>query len=89
MYDGLKNPTSTPPRRTIAAGASPWTYTNTSTLPERVVVNNGTVSAIKCMCDGSTLDSLGLTAGWFLLNPGESIEITWAILQPTLVVCPF
>lgn len=89
MYEGMKNTYGTPTRRTQAAGASPYTYTNTNTIPERVIVNNGTVSLIEGQCDGVNFDSLGLTGGWWLLNPGESIRVSWAIIQPTLVICPF
>lgn len=89
MYTGLPNTYAAPPRRTQAAGASPYTFTNNDSVPVRVVVNNGTVSLIEGQCDGVNFDNLGITGGWWLLNPGESIRVSWAILQPTLVICPF
>ena len=89
MYVGLPNTYAAPTRWTVAAGTSPWTYTNSESLPLRATVNNGTVSLIEISCDGATFDSLGLLAGMSLLNPGDRIRITWAAVQPTLVLNPF
>lgn len=90
MYQGLVNPSSSPARRARSAGASPYTYTNDSAIPERIIITAGTITLIEVQCDGATFDTIAtLTGGWFLLNPGEAIRITWAVITPVLSICPF
>jgi hypothetical protein len=58
----------------IAVGSSPFTYTNNDTYPEQVVVAGGNVSGISVR--GVTLT--GVTSGEFLLQPGDSIVVTYS-----------
>lgn len=89
MYTGVANTYGAPARRTTVAGASPATYTNTNTVPERIILSGGTVTLVEAQADLVNFDVLGVVAGWFLLNPGESLRITWAASAPTLIICPF
>lgn len=90
MYAGLVNSTNSQARTTRTAGASPYTYTNGSKIPERVIITAGTISLVEVQCDGANFDAVSLlTGGWFLLNPGEAIRITWAVVTPLLSICPF
>ena len=67
--------TGASPQATIAAptvGASPWTYTNTNSVPVTMYVSGGTVTSI--VQSGVTT---GLTAGAFPLEVGQSVVVTY------------
>lgn len=70
-------------RATITVTASPFTYQNTDTAPESVMVLGGTVSAIAVSRDNTTYDSTTLTQGQFVLQKGDYIKVTYSGL-PTM-----
>jgi hypothetical protein len=69
-----------------AAGASPYTYTNTTGAPAMLYVAGGTVSAITLARQGTALTT-GFTAGAFYLAQNDSVVITYTV-APTLTVQP-
>jgi len=64
----------TPPASTVA-------YTNTSGGPQQVVVGGGTVSAI-----AQNGVALGVTAGTFFLDPGETLTPTYTVAPTSFFV---
>jgi hypothetical protein len=58
-----------------AAGASPYTYTNTTGSPIAVYVSGGTVTAIDIKRNGAGVTT-GLTAGSFVLAQNDAITVT-------------
>lgn len=69
-----------------AAGASPFTFTNTTGAPVMLYVAGGTVSAITLARQGAALTT-GFTAGMFYLGQNDSATITYSV-APTLTVQP-
>lgn len=69
-----------------AAGASPYTYTNTTAVPQMVYVAGGNVSAISIARLGGALVT-GATSGAFRLGQRDSLTITYTV-APTLTVVP-
>lgn len=69
-----------------AAGASPYTYTNTTGAPLMLYIAGGTVSAITLARQGTALTT-GFTAGVFYLAQNDSATITYTV-APTLTVQP-
>lgn len=69
-----------------AAGASPYTYTNTTGSPVTLYVAGGTVSAISIARQGTALVT-GFTAGAFRLSQNDSVTITYTV-APTLTLVP-
>lgn len=68
------------------AGASPYTYTNTTSAPMNVYIAGGTVSSITIARQGAALTT-GLTAGMFRLAQNDSITVTYTVI-PTVTVMP-
>lgn len=66
--------------KSITAPASGSAYTNTSVSNQQVIVSGGTVSALAL--NGV---SLGLTAGVFVLLPGDTLTPTYTV-APTMLV---
>ena len=84
------NTTGLLPRTDLTApGGSPWVYINTHSLSVRVIPTNNTLTLIEMQTDGVTWDTLGLITGWFLLNPGDAIRLTWVVGTPHLIIQPF
>jgi len=75
------------PAVTISVGASPFTFTNPETVPINVMVSGGTVTAISLAPDGVNFTAIGLLGGQFHLNPGQSLQATYA-LAPNMVYLP-
>lgn len=74
----------------VTAGASPYTYTNTTGTPICVYVapgSGGTISAITIARQGTALTT-GLTSGMFRLAQNDAIAVTWATTAATLIVVP-
>ncbi len=69
-----------------AAGASPYTYTNTTGTPVMLYVAGGTVSAITIARQGTALTT-GFTSGAFRLAQNDSVTITYTV-APTLTLVP-
>lgn len=69
-----------------AAGASPYTYTNTTGTPVMLYVSGGTVSAIDIGRQGTAMTT-GLTAGSFRLAQNDTLTITHTG-APTLTLVP-
>lgn len=68
------------------AGASPYTYTNTTGTPVMLYVSGGTVSAITIARQGTALTT-GFTSGAFRLAQNDSVTITYTVI-PTLTLVP-
>ena len=68
------------------AGASPYTYTNTSGAATMVYVAGGTVSALALSRQG-TSRTIGATSGAYYLLPNDSITVTYTV-APTVTVQP-
>lgn len=69
---------------TVTVGASPYTYTNSSTSNQQIFIQGGTVSAISFNPNGGTGISLsGLTDNVITLRPGDTITITYTV-APTV-----
>lgn len=68
------------------AGASPYTYTNTTGSPVMLYVSGGTVSAITIARQGTALTT-GFTSGAFRLAQNDSVTITYTVI-PTLTLVP-
>lgn len=75
------------PRNAITLGASPCSVMNTSNTRLMILIAVGTVSSVEFSRDGITFDSVGLVAGDFILNPQDSLRITYTI-APTVVSYP-
>lgn len=73
--------------QTVSVGASPYTFVNPESTQIMLAVSVGTVTAISVSVDGSTFISTGLLGGNYLLNPGHSIQITYAV-APTVKYWP-
>lgn len=73
--------TPRPPVVGITPGASPYTYE----APARgfVLVTGGTVSSITWTRDGSTFLTTGMTAGFFPVEAGDAIVVTYTV-APTM-----
>lgn len=69
-----------------AAGASPYTYTNTTGAPQMVYVAGGTVSSIAIARQGTSLTT-GFTAGAFRLAQNDALTVTYSV-APTLTIVP-
>jgi hypothetical protein len=85
-WSGVTTPPATyaPTLATAAAAAltpeaSPWTYTNAGTTVQAVTIAGGTVSDIALSQGGA----LGLTAGQFILRPGDALTVTYTV-APTV-----
>lgn len=72
-------------RTTQVPGVSPYTYQNTTSRAQTVVVSGGTVTLIRLSRDGATFDSIGLISGQYALAPGDRLEVTYAV-APTLAI---
>ena len=69
----------------ITPGASPYTYQNTRSYDEDVVVEGGTVSEIAVSRDGSTFYVLQATTGAKVhLCPDDYLKVTYTV-APTMV----
>lgn len=63
---------------TVAVGASPYTYTNSSASNQQVFIQGGTVSAVSFHPNGGTGISLsGLTDNVLTLRPNDTVTITY------------
>jgi len=69
-----------------AAGASPYTYTNTTGAPVMVYVAGGTVSALALARQGTAL-TIGATSGSFYLAQNDSLTVAYTV-APALTVQP-
>lgn len=79
------NRTMTAPNRLpLAVGTSPYDLFNTTYDPVTFVIAGGTVSAITYSRDGSTFDATGETAGFFVVQPGDRLRITYTV-APTVI----
>ena len=75
----LVPPNTAPVAQTV--GASPYTYTNSSTGQQQIIVGaDGTVSAIT---QGGV--DCKIITGTFILSPGEALVVTYSSL-PTVTV---
>lgn len=72
---------------TVAVGASPYTYVNADPYPRMVTVSGGTVTGIDVWGITGSAISTGLTAGTFILRPGQLLRITYSAV-PTVLSVP-
>ena len=73
--------------RAIAAGASPFTFQNTTGRSITVIVTGGTVSAVAFSRDNVTFYGVGSTSGVFWLSPNDRLRVTYTV-APTLTLVP-
>ena len=73
--------------RAIAAGASPFTFQNTTGRSIDVIVTGGTVFAIAFSRDNVTFYGVGSTSGVFWLSPNDRLRVTYTV-APTLTLVP-
>lgn len=71
---------------TIAVGATPFTYVNTTWNEITVIVSGGTVTAIEYLRPGG-FQNVGTLQGTFTLSPGDSLKVTYTGL-PTMRSLP-
>jgi hypothetical protein len=71
----------------ITVTGSPFTFANPENVRVQVAVSAGTVTTIAHSCDGITFNTVGLLGGTYLLNPGQSLKVTYAI-APTMKYWP-
>jgi hypothetical protein len=76
---------TTPSRVQVGVGASPYDLYNTAHDPVLFAVTGGTVSSITRSSDGSTFDATGVTAGEFVVMPGDRLRITYTV-APTVLM---
>lgn len=67
----------------ITPGASPYAYQNPTSWDQNVVVKGGTVTKIEYSRDDSTYYDVGVTAGMFVVFPGDFLRVTYAV-APTM-----
>lgn len=75
------------PPTTVSVGASPFTFTNTESVPVLLTVSGGTVTNLSMSSTLLGVISLGLLGGSWHLNPGHSLVITY-IVAPTVTYWP-
>lgn len=69
---------------TVTVGASPYTYSNTSSSNQQLFIQGGTVSAIAFNPNGGTGISLsGLTDNVLVVRPGDTVTVTYTA-APTM-----
>lgn len=68
--------------QTVSAGASPWTYTNSSRATQLLILSGGTISSITVNSEPT-----GQTTGQFLLRPGDTATVTYTA-APTASAVP-
>lgn len=73
-------------RQPIQVTASPFTYTNTTGEYQNVLTTGGTVTAIQFSRGGSQTVT-GMTAGFVMLAPGDSLIVSYAV-APTMSRVP-
>ena len=71
----------------ITAGASPYSYKNTSNARQNLIVTGGTVTTIAFSRGGVTFYSTGLIAGCVMLNPNDICQITYTV-APVVTAVP-
>jgi hypothetical protein len=83
-----QSPTPSPIRSAPSVTASPYTYQNTTSKTQQVVVNGGTVSQVAVSRDNTTFDDTGQVKGLFLLGPGDWLKVTYSVAPTTFAVYP-
>lgn len=73
-------------RQSIPVTASPFTYTNTTGECQNVLTTGGTVTRIQFSRGGSSTVT-GMTAGFVMLAPGDSLIVSYAV-APTMSRVP-
>ena len=71
----------------ITAGASPYSYQNTSGVRQNVIVTGGTVTLVEYSRGGATWYTTGLIAGTVLLNPLDWVRVTYTV-APVMTSVP-
>lgn len=67
----------------ITVGASPFTYNNTASNDQSVIVKGGTVSKIEFSRDNITYFDVGVVAGMFTVSKGDYLRVTYTVV-PTM-----
>ena len=83
-WPNVKNILGLPSRLNIVPGASPFDYYNCGYEPYTVTISGGTVSALTYSKDGTNFDSVGATAGQFIVSPGDRLRMTFSSV-PTVI----
>lgn len=68
---------------TITPSGSPYNYRNLDMVRETVTVQGGTVTVIEFSRDNATFITTGLTAGAFVVDPGDYLRVTYSV-APTM-----
>ena len=88
---GMSYPSSGAPSTSlpiaITAGASPYAYKNNSGTRQNIIFTGGTVTLVEYSRNGITWFSSGLIAGTVLLNPGDSLRVTYTV-APIITAVP-
>ena len=71
----------------VTAGASPYTYQNTSGSRQNIIVTGGTVTLVEYSRGGTVWFTTGLIAGTVLLNPNDSVRVTYTV-APVMTAVP-
>ena len=77
IQNSTEEPTNIPPT------GSPMTIKNNNNARASVIVQGGTVTLIEFTRNESDFFPVGLLAGMFDLNPGDSLRVSY-IVDPTL-----
>ena len=86
MYSPAPVPSTASPV-SVTAGASPYTYQNISGTRQNVIVTGGTVTLVEYSRGSTVWFTTGLIAGTVLLNPGDSVRVTYTV-APVITAVP-
>lgn len=75
------------PMTDVSLGSSPCTMLNACSVRIAVNISAGTVTSIELSKDDGRFDSMGLLGGQILLNPSDTIRLTYAV-APTVSFSP-
>lgn len=84
----LASPLSADATIVLAVGASPFAYTNTTNRAQLVYVVGGNVTGVTYTRPGSAAIATGLTDSLFLVLPGDTLTVTYAV-APTMTAVPW
>lgn len=71
----------------LTPSGTPYTYQNTTGAPLGILVSGGTVLTISISRDGVTFFPAGLLGGMYLLQPDDSVRVTY-LVAPTITAIP-
>lgn len=69
----------------ISLGPSPFTWTNFLNQRVEVIISGGTITAVNIIRGGTSIPT-GLLSGIFILDPTDSIQITYTVAPAVWVI---